>query len=115
MYDENRVEFLYELGILCCITIKWRNLSIGKWRMEMKVIIIGASGTIGTAVAKELEQKHEIIRAGRNGLDVTVDITSVDSIKNMYKQIGKVDAVISTTGGAHFGPVSELTPVGVLL
>ncbi|QKG83676.1 short chain dehydrogenase [Kroppenstedtia pulmonis] len=76
----------------------------------MKIIIVGASGAIGQAVMKELEKKHEIIRAGRNGIDVTVDITSVDSIKNMYAQVGKVDAVISTTGGAHFGPVSELTP-----
>ncbi|WP_223070369.1 short chain dehydrogenase [Paenibacillus caui] len=76
----------------------------------MKVIIFGASGTIGQAVAKELGKNHEIIRAGRNGLDVVVDITSVDSIKNMYKQVGKVDAVISATGGAHFGPISELTP-----
>ncbi|KKO55405.1 short chain dehydrogenase [Paenibacillus sp. DMB20] len=76
----------------------------------MKIIIVGASGAIGQAVAKELGKNHEIIRAGRNGIDVTVDITSIDSIKNMYEQVGKVDAVISATGGAHFGPVSELTP-----
>lgn len=76
----------------------------------MKIIIVGASGAIGQAVTKELEKNHEIIRAGRNGIDVTVDITSVDSIKNMYAQVGKVDAVISATGGAHFGSVSELTP-----
>lgn len=76
----------------------------------MKILVIGASGTIGKAVAKELEKNHEIIRAGRNGFDVSVDITSVASIKNMYEQIGKVDAVVSTTGAAHFGPITELTP-----
>lgn len=76
----------------------------------MKIIVIGASGTIGRAVIKELEQQHEIIHAGRNGRDVTVDLTSVDSIKSMYQQVGKVDAVISATGSAHFGPVSTLTP-----
>ncbi|MEC0256504.1 short chain dehydrogenase [Paenibacillus lautus] len=76
----------------------------------MKIIIVGASGTIGQAVAKELGKKHEIIRAGRNGMDVTVDITSMESIKNMYKHVGKVDAVISATGGAHFASITELTP-----
>lgn len=76
----------------------------------MKVVIIGASGTIGRAVAKELEKNHEIVHAGRNGFDAQVDITSVNSIKEMYKKIGKVDAVISATGGAHFGPIAELTP-----
>ncbi|MGE7826978.1 short chain dehydrogenase [Paenibacillus sp. NPDC093718] len=76
----------------------------------MKIIIVGASGTIGQAVAQELGKDHEIIRAGRNGTDVTVDITSMDSIKNMYEQVGKVDAVISATGGAHFASITELTP-----
>ncbi|GIN72892.1 short chain dehydrogenase [Bacillus sp. J14TS2] len=76
----------------------------------MKIILVGASGTIGQAIAEELGKNHDIIRAGRNGLDVAVDITSVNSIKNMYEQVGKVDAVISATGGAHFAPVSELTP-----
>ncbi|MGC4377193.1 short chain dehydrogenase [Fictibacillus sp. Mic-4] len=76
----------------------------------MRIIVIGASGTIGKAVAEELGKTHEIIRAGRNGADVKVDITSIDSLKNMYKQTGKVDAVVSATGSAYFGPLSELTP-----
>ncbi|MCT8347090.1 short chain dehydrogenase [Photorhabdus temperata] len=76
----------------------------------MRVIIIGASGTIGKAITEELEKNHEVIRAGRSGLDIIVDITSVDSIKNMYEKIGKVDAVVSATGSAHFGSILELTP-----
>ncbi|MBM7644469.1 NAD(P)-dependent dehydrogenase (short-subunit alcohol dehydrogenase family) [Scopulibacillus daqui] len=76
----------------------------------MKIVVIGASGTIGKAVSEELGKKHDIICAGRHGSDVQVDITSVESIKNMYKKIGKVDAVVSAAGGAHFGPLAELTP-----
>ena len=76
----------------------------------MRIIVVGASGTIGRAVVQELGNKHEIIRAGRNGLDVKVDMTSVESIKNMYEQVGKVDAVISTAGSAHYAPLTELTP-----
>lgn len=76
----------------------------------MKILIVGASGTIGQAVAHKLAKKHDIIRAGRNGTDVKVDITSVESIKSMYEQVGKVDAVINAAGGAHFAPTSVLTP-----
>lgn len=76
----------------------------------MKILMIGASGTIGKEVTKQLEQDHEIIRAGRNGADISVDITSPDSIKNMYEIVGKVDAVVNASGGAAFSPLTELTP-----
>ncbi|WP_166243315.1 short chain dehydrogenase [Paenibacillus turpanensis] len=76
----------------------------------MRVLLVGATGTIGRAVYNELTGRHEIIRAGRKGADVTVDITSSESIQRMYETVGMVDAVISTTGATHFGPLQELTP-----
>ncbi|CAM3627608.1 short chain dehydrogenase [Brevibacillus invocatus] len=76
----------------------------------MRILLIGASGTIGSAVRKELEARHEVISAGRNGADVKVDITSTDSIEAMYQTVGKVDAVISATGSTYFGSLLKLTP-----
>ena len=76
----------------------------------MKILIVGASGTIGSEVTRLLEKDHDVIRAGRNGADVQVDLTSEESIQKMYEQIGNVDAVINASGGAHFSPVTELTP-----
>ncbi|SHG18980.1 short chain dehydrogenase [Ornithinibacillus halophilus] len=77
----------------------------------MKILIVGASGTIGSEVTKVLEDNNnEIIRAGRNGADVTVDHTSEESIKKMYETVGKVDAVINVSGGANFASISEMTP-----
>ncbi|PHM74589.1 short chain dehydrogenase [Xenorhabdus kozodoii] len=76
----------------------------------MKILIVGASGTIGKAVAEELSQKHDIICAGRNSNDIKVDITSPESIKKMYEKIGYIDSVVSATGNAHFGAIQELTP-----
>ncbi|MBY7142427.1 short chain dehydrogenase [Virgibacillus sp. NKC19-3] len=76
----------------------------------MKVLLIGATGLLGNAVMKELEEKHDIIQAARHNTDVKVDITKPDSIKRMFEQVGKVDAVISATGDAHFGPLEEITP-----
>lgn len=76
----------------------------------MKILLIGANGTIGRAVRKELETRHEVVTAGRNGAELIVDITSPDSIKEMYVKIGKVDAVICAAGATYFGPLTELTP-----
>ncbi|WP_341777077.1 short chain dehydrogenase [Listeria monocytogenes] len=76
----------------------------------MKILLIGASGTLGSAVKERLEKKAEVITAGRHSGDVTVDITSVDSIKKMYEQVGKVDTIVSATGSATFSPLTELTP-----
>lgn len=68
----------------------------------MKILLIGASGTLGSAVKERLEKKAEVITAGRHSGDVTVDITSVDSIKKMYEQVGKVDAIVSATEAPLF-------------
>ncbi|MFC4559063.1 short chain dehydrogenase [Virgibacillus kekensis] len=76
----------------------------------MKILVVGASGTIGKEIVSALEGDNEIIQAGRNGADVSVDITSPDSIREMYAEIGKVDAVINASGKANFSAVSELTP-----
>jgi len=76
----------------------------------MKIVLIGANGTIGRAVRQELEQHHEVVIAGRRESDIFVDITSPDSIRDMYLSVGEVDAVISATGETYFGPFKELTP-----
>ncbi|MFC0213734.1 short chain dehydrogenase [Paenibacillus chartarius] len=78
----------------------------------MRILLIGATGTIGSAVRSELSQRHEVIAAGsgRRQADVTVDMASADSIAAMYSAVGKVDAVVSTAGHTYFGPLQELTP-----
>lgn len=76
----------------------------------MKILMVGASGTLGTAVRKELGQDHEIITAGRSGADITMDMSVPESIASMYKAVGSVDAVVCTAGQAYFGPLHELTP-----
>lgn len=75
----------------------------------MKIIIVGATGTIGSAVVKELGQRHDIVKVGGKGGDVQVDMASADSIRQMFQAIGKVDAVVSAAGQAHFGPLASLS------
>ncbi len=75
----------------------------------MKVVIIGASGTIGQAVVDELSPRHEIVKVGRKSGDVNVDITSAESIAKMYEAIGSFDALISTTGSVKFGDLNQMS------
>ena len=75
----------------------------------MKIIIVGATGTLGKKVAEAFAQKHEIIRVGNTKGDVQVDITNETSIKNMFEQIGVFDALISTSGKGPFAPINQLT------
>ena len=74
----------------------------------MKIVIVGASGTMGNYLSNAFEKEHEIVRAGRTGADVKVDITSSDSIEAMYQQIGAFDALISTAGPSFVGPWKNL-------
>ena len=76
----------------------------------MKIVVIGATGAVGSAAVEELKGEADIISAGRSSGDVRVDITSPDSIRNMFEEVGEIDALVSATGAAHFAPVGELTP-----
>lgn len=75
----------------------------------MKIILVGSSGTIGKAVQQRLQQRHQVIAVGLNHGDYQVDISSVASIRQLYQQIGRFDAVVSVTGKVHFAPLTEFT------
>lgn len=75
----------------------------------MKIIIIGATGTIGKHVVKALEKDHEILKVGSKSGDLQTDLTSPESIKAMYEKAGSFDAVVSAAGDGHFGLLKEMT------
>ncbi len=81
----------------------------------MKVMVIGATGTIGRAVVDKLSARHEIVKVGHKSGDYRVDIGSADSIKKLYEAIGPVDAVVSAAGLAKFAPLDQLTDEDFLL
>jgi NAD(P)-dependent dehydrogenase (short-subunit alcohol dehydrogenase family) len=75
----------------------------------MKIVIIGATGTIGKAVAAALRGKHEVIAVSRSAADYRADITDKSSLEKAFAAIGKVDAIVSAAGGAVFKPLAALT------
>ncbi|GAA4804063.1 short chain dehydrogenase [Lysobacter hankyongensis] len=76
----------------------------------MNILLIGAQGTLGRAVAEELGPRHTLITAGRNSGDLRIDLTDRDSIAAALARAGQLDAVISAAGNVAFGGLLELTP-----
>lgn len=75
----------------------------------MKVLVIGATGTIGAAVAKLLETNHEVLGASHTRSMMTVDLAVPDSIRRLYADVGPVDAVVSAAGDGVFRPLLALS------
>jgi NAD(P)-dependent dehydrogenase (short-subunit alcohol dehydrogenase family) len=75
----------------------------------MKILVIGASGTIGQAVVQALSPRHEIVQASRQSAGHPVDITRHESVQALFERVGRVDAIVSATGSLHFGPLSSMT------
>ena len=75
----------------------------------MKVIVIGATGTIGRAIVQAIANRHEVIPVSFSKSVIKVDIADKASITKMFETTGRVDAVISAAGLAKFGPMTQLT------
>lgn len=73
-----------------------------------KVLLVGASGTLGRAVLKQLKQRHAVVVASRNA-KLKVDIADSASIRRLFEQVGKVDAIVCAAGNVHFGALADMT------
>ena len=75
----------------------------------MRILVVGATGTIGRAVVAALAAGNEILGVSRKSAGASVDISDPGSIKAMYGRIGKVDAVVCAAGQAKFAPLPQLS------
>ncbi len=80
----------------------------------MRVIVVGGTGTIGSAVVAALSARHEVVVSGRKSGVVTVDLASPDSIRAMFQSVGKFDAIVCAAGQAKFGSLDDLTDADYL-
>ena len=74
----------------------------------MRVLLAGASGTVGKAAAAALAH-HEIVTAGRSSGDIRADLSDPESVRQMFEKAGPLDAVVACTGHVHFGPLAKMT------
>ncbi|MBD0669936.1 short chain dehydrogenase [Streptomyces sp. CBMA156] len=73
----------------------------------MKALVIGATGTLGRAVADALETTHQVVRASRGG-PVTVDLEDPASLDALFAGLPDLDAVVCC---AASGPLVDLASV----
>ena len=81
----------------------------------MKIIVVGATGLIGREIVNALGNRHNVIKVGHRSGDNAVDITSKTSIENLFKKIGKFDALVSAAGNAVFKSLDTLTDEDFML
>jgi NAD(P)-dependent dehydrogenase (short-subunit alcohol dehydrogenase family) len=81
----------------------------------MRVIVVGATGTIGRAIVEALEARHEVVPVSHSRGRHRVDLAAPESIASLFEKIGSVDAVVNAAGLATFGALSSLTEDDFLL
>ncbi|QXE33318.1 short chain dehydrogenase [Streptomyces sp. GMY02] len=70
----------------------------------MKILVVGVTGTIGSAVADALGVRHQVIGASRHG-PVHVDLEHPASMDALFGAVGGLDAVVCC---AASGPLVDL-------
>ncbi len=79
---------------------------------RLRILLVGASGVLGRAVAAELGQRHDIIAAGRTAA-LKIDIADPHSIAAALRQAGPIDAVACAAGHVNFRPLEAIAPAGL--
>ncbi len=75
----------------------------------MKILVIGGMGTIGRKVSAHLNEKHDVIIAGRNSGDFLLDIKDNESIREVLENIPSLDSIICVAGEAKWDDFKDLT------
>jgi NAD(P)-dependent dehydrogenase (short-subunit alcohol dehydrogenase family) len=75
----------------------------------MRILILGAAGTIGAALAERLAGRHEILAASRSG-SLAVDLTDPESVQRLFERVKDLDAVVCCAAGVPLAPLETLAP-----
>lgn len=83
---------------------------------ELKFIVVGATGVIGTAVARALDPLGKVMRVARSGGDAHVDARSPSDLTAFFETVGSFDHLISLVGArVPMGALRDLTPADLTL
>ncbi|HYG98396.1 MAG TPA: short chain dehydrogenase [Terriglobales bacterium] len=80
---------------------------------RLRILLVGASGTLGRAVGAELLSRHEVITAGSKSGDIRLDIADTASIRRGLSEAGELDAVACAAGTVAFVPLAEIQPAAL--
>ena len=80
---------------------------------RLRILVVGASGVLGRAVAAELAPRHDIIPAGSKSGDIRIDIADPDSIAAGLTAAGALDAIVCAAGAVNFDPLAAIKPARI--
>lgn len=81
----------------------------------MRIVVVGATGTVGKAVVAALEARHEIVPVGHSRGEERVDMADAASIRALFRRVGRFDALVAAAGRAHFGAFAEAGEAEMML
>jgi NAD(P)-dependent dehydrogenase (short-subunit alcohol dehydrogenase family) len=77
----------------------------------MRIMLVGATGTIGSAVEGALRDRgHELVTVGRSAGDLRLDVTDPADVGRMFDEAGPLDAVACAAGSVPYKRLTEMTP-----
>ena len=79
--------------------------------MSKTILVIGATGTIGSAIVDEFERDSKVIRAARSSGE-SVDIADPSSVEALTQKLaqeyGQIDGILSAAGGGIVDSIDAL-------
>ena len=75
-----------------------------------RIAVVGGTGTIGSAVVRELSEGYDVLSIGRS-TDPRVDLGDLESIETLVKRLAsgpRFDAMVVCAGGGLLGRVDDL-------
>lgn len=80
----------------------------------MKIAVIGATGTIGSAVSDRLSSAgYQVIKVSRKSRPA-VDLEKPETIAAFFAESSELDGVVVAAGNPAFGPLGQLSPEQIL-
>lgn len=74
----------------------------------MKIIVVGGSGTMGSAVITQLSQRNQVVNVSAIHGELKCDMTSEHSLRTMFKKVGEFHAVAICAGNVHFEDLQHM-------
>lgn len=74
-----------------------------------RIVVIGGTGTIGSAIVDALEDDHDVIPVGHSSGPHRVNLESKASIDDLLESLSTFDHLVSAAGEARFGSLDDLS------
>lgn len=84
---------------------------------RLRILLVGAGGVVGRCVHEALRDSHDVVAAGleppQSPGQIQLDLADSGAVQRALRELGPLDAVISSAGRARFGPLAQALPAAI--